>query len=276
MKERLRYWLNNRSLFIFGIERAVSLGSWCHIKKKYCKTHAYYCIHRRGDHRLMPTKVVLVSQISNHLEIAKKYREQCGAKLIGFDHGSGGGRLYKPGFVEKVNQLDLYVTDDFLNAKWWRHQLEIPVEVASRQRKKPKKRLGKYVFLMGHPWDTPSGHGIYPEHDLEPQLDLHSRIVEYLEQQNIPWIYKVHPDRIDETKQYQDRLRIPKKRFVTKRFEEIHHKASIIIHTRSTSGTFYDSLFLGKPVIFFETKGMPWVPGAKEWFYKRLIVVPWR
>jgi len=248
-----------------GSKRCISLGTWCNLKRAYCKKYNLYPIHRRGPHRLVKNvDVVLVAEIRRNKTIALEYKA-LGAKIVGIDHGLTDGRLEHPGWRDAVSYCDVYaVRGD--RTHWFRPPPDIEeVVYAKMYTLKDSFNVwsdpGKYVYLMGFPFKPSYGNipEWLPYFNTELQTALHQQIIDCLEKHKVEWKYKIHPLRIKET---LEQLKIPKSRIVKTVFEKCHRKASVLIHTTCDSTTFGYTLCCNKPIILFNHPNTPWKPGA--------------
>ena len=277
LKQYAKFWCYTDPIDIIkGYKRVVSLGSWCHLKAAYCKKHHLYAVHRRGHKRLIPTDTVLIHEMNKPITkgLALQYRDKYGAELVGFEHGHLWGRYVDHLNGKNYSYVDKFVVEE-IGKDWWKHTIKIPIEsIKTNYYSKLKSRPGNKVFLMGFPFpkdDVNFYANFLPDFDPVEQRKVHQAIIAWLIYNDIPWVYKAHPLRVENTKKH---LNIPDKNFETRLFDKVHHQASMFIHTTSDSTTFGPSLYMGKPVILIDWPGHPWVPEALEWTKKRCLVIP--
>ena len=271
MKERLRY---PQTRFL-GTNRCVSLGSWCPLKEAYCKKHNLYPVHRRGPHQLVETSVVLVHQIRAHKEIALEYKK-IGATIVGFDHGFiGDGLLLRPILNDVFSCCDLYIISDD-RPSLLSQSLHIPIETVHTDfYTKIKSPPGDTVILMGFPFTNfdRKANWLPSLNNKRQQQNLHQNIINTLNEMDIKWVYKIHPERILETLEY---LQIPRNRLEPRKFEKIHCKANVIIQTGAFSATLVYTFYLNKPTILFKHPDDSYAVGASEKLKKNKVYeLPW-
>lgn len=239
-----------------------------------------------GLSQLKPINQLLITECGNpfHKLIASSIKKN--ANVINFSHGNESGLIDKEWTNFYLFSIsDYYICEkkyttnlfkNYLKKNPYLHAKEKikfdsiePKQASYKTKVRALNNKSDKIMIMGFPMNVKRyTDEAYLFFHYKLRLELH--LFNLLKKTDYKVSYKAHPDRLRELGKLYQGLKV---QVLKDKFENIWHKADVLIFTYTSTTTFGFALSCPVPIVLIEAEGTPWIKESRVKLQKRISIL---